>query len=197
MINHLIENNQKWASSVKADNPDFFSELAKGQSPEYLWIGCADSRIPACKILGLEPGELFVHRNIANIVNTNDLNALSVIQFAVKNLQVKNIILCGHYGCGGVQASMGPKCNGMIDDWLESVRDLYSSHSEELSEIKDPQEAANALSELNVKMQVENICKTEVVQEAWSTGQTLEVHGWVYDISTGTIKDLEVSRSKA
>jgi carbonic anhydrase len=195
-LKELLDRNRSWADGVKADDPDFFSTLAKQQSPEYLWIGCSDSRVPANQIVGLLPGELFVHRNVANIVVHTDFNCLSVIQFAVAVLKVKHIILCGHYGCGGVQAAMGTTQLGLIDNWLRHIKDVYTRHEQALSGISDQNKRLNRLCELNVIEQVNNICRTTIVQQAWHGKQELSVHGWIYGIEDGLLKDLGVSISK-
>ncbi len=195
-LHELLDRNRDWASRVKAQDPEFFSKLSKQQSPQYLWIGCSDSRVPANQIVGLLPGEIFVHRNVANIVVHTDFNCLSVIQYAVAVLKVKHIILCGHYGCGGVQAALGSSQFGLIDNWLRHIKDIFSKHCAALEAIKDPSQQLNRLCELNVIEQVKNICHTTVVQEAWASGQQLSVHGWIYGIDNGLLKDLNVSISK-
>lgn len=189
-IQHLIDSNKKWADEIKKDNPDFFSELAKGQSPDYLWIGCSDSRVPATQLMGLSPGDVFVHRNIANMVIHSDLNAQSVIQYAVDALQVKHVIICGHYGCGGVKAALGAQENGMIDHWLDHIRDVGHDHEDELETLSE-QETHDRLCELNVLEQVKNISRTPTVQAAWDQGADLTVHGLIYNLEEGTLKDLK------
>ena len=191
-LNDLLCGNQRWAEKVKQQDPDFFSKLSQQQSPRYLWIGCSDSRVPANQIVGLLPGEIFVHRNVANLVVHTDFNCLSVIQFAVAVLKVRHIICCGHYGCGGVQAAFGNSQHGLIDNWLRHIKDVYSKHEKSLSKISDDKSRLNRLCELNVMEQVYNICHTTVVQEAWQAGQELSVHGWIYGIDNGLIKDLNL-----
>jgi carbonic anhydrase len=188
----LFENNREWARRIKEDHPDFFKELSKGQSPKYLWIGCSDSRVPATEILDLSPGDIFVHRNIANLVVHSDLNCQSVIQYAVSVLKVKHVIVCGHYGCGGVKAAMQKQSLGLIDNWLLHIKDTYKRHEEKISAINDEQERVNKLCELNVHAQVMNVCHSPFVQEAWKNGQKLSVHGWIYSLEEGLIKDLDL-----
>jgi len=190
-LKHLFENNAKWAREKLAQDPEIFNRLARKQAPKYLWIGCADSRIPANEVLGLEPGEVFVHRNVANIVPHADINSLSVIQYGVEYLKVEHIIVCGHYGCGGVQAVLDKAQYGLVDNWLRFVRDVYFQEKEVLDALQDPQEKWNRLVELNAIYQVMNVCHTTIVQNAWAQGQKLAVHGWIYDISTGLLKDLK------
>ncbi len=189
-LNDLFEKNKKWAEKVKKAEPDFFSKLSKQQNPEYLWIGCSDSRVPANEIVDMLPGEIFVHRNIANLVIHTDLNCLSVIQYAVDVLKVKHIIVCGHYGCGGIKAAMENKEHGLIDNWLRNISDIYRYHQEKIDSLKDEKEKNNLLCELNVIEQVANICHTTIVQSAWRSGQELAVHGWIYSIEDGILKDL-------
>lgn len=191
----LFENNQNWAESKTAQNPDYFKHLSKDQDPHYLWIGCSDSRVPANEIVGLEPGELFVHRNVGNICPHTDFNCLSVLEFAVNIVQVKHVIVCGHYGCGGVKAAMEDHHLGLVDNWLRNIRDVYSYHKEELDQLKDLKKRFNRLVELNVLQQVLNICHTTIIQEAWFHKQPLHVHGWVYDLESGKLKDLNWSFS--
>ncbi len=191
-LKDLLEQNKKWADRVKSQDPDFFSKLSNQQSPEYLWIGCSDSRVPANQIVGLLPGEIFVHRNVANIVVHTDFNCLSVIEFAVAVLKVKHIIVCGHYGCGGVKAALGESQLGLIDNWLRHIKDIYSKNKKELLDIQDENERLNRLCEINVIQQVKNICHTTIAQQAWNSGQTLAVHGWIYGIDNGLIKDLNI-----
>jgi len=194
-INHLFENNRQWAEKIKAEQPNFFTELSKQQNPEYLWIGCSDSRVPANELLGMAPGEVFVHRNIANQVIHTDLNCLSVIHFAVEILKVKNIIICGHYGCGGINAALDGKQHGLIDHWLRHIKDIYRFHQQKLDEVSDLKERANLLCELNVIEQVSHICDASMVRKAWQQGQELSVHGLVYKLHDGILKDLNVSVS--
>lgn len=191
--NRLLENNKTWAAVKKNLEPDFFAESAKGQQPEYLWIGCSDSRVPAEQITGTKPGELFVHRNIANMVVHSDMNLLSVLSYAVDVLKVKHIIVCGHYGCGGIAAAMGNKQYGLIDNWLRHLKDVYRYHHAELDLITDENERTRRFVELNVVEQVHDLGKTSIVQNAWGKNQPLHIHGWVYDLSDGLINDLEVT----
>ncbi|WP_448549142.1 carbonate dehydratase [Thalassotalea fusca] len=192
-IKHLFENNIRWSESVKEKDPTFFKTLSEQQLPEYLWIGCSDSRVPANELLGMQPGEVFVHRNIANQVIHTDLNCLSVMQYAVDYLKVKHIIVCGHYGCGGVQASMDDKSYGLIDNWLRHIQDVYRFHKDTLDGISDFKERANKLCELNVIEQVANVCNTTILKNAWANNQDVTVHGFVYNLSDGILKNLEVS----
>ena len=189
----LLQNNKKWVDKQLNTDPSFFKDLAQGQTPEYLWIGCSDSRVPANEITGTKPGEMFVHRNIANMVVHTDMNLLSVLSYAVEVLKVKHIIVCGHYGCGGVMAAMGNKEYGLIDNWLRHIKDVYRMHHEELDAIKDKNERANRFVEVNVMEQVLDLGKTSIVQSAWKRKQPLHVHGWVYGIHDGIIKDLDVT----
>lgn len=188
----LFDNNRDWANNQSDSSPGFFSELAKQQRPEYLWIGCADSRVPANQIVGLQPGSVFVHRNIANVVVHSDMNCLSVIEYAVRVLGVKHIIVCGHYGCGGVQAALGDQPIGLIDNWLRHIRDVRQKHHDELAHISDDQARVDRLCELNVIEQVKNVCHTSIVQQAWRDRQSLCVHGWIYGLSDGLLRDLGV-----
>lgn len=189
----LLDNNKKWVASKLEKDPEYFTKLSAGQKPPVLWIGCADSRVPANEIIGAEPGEVFVHRNIANMVVHSDMNMLSVLDYAVNVLQVKHIIVCGHYGCGGVQTAMTNKHVGLIDNWIRHIKDVYRFHQEELDAITDEQQRFNRFVELNVFEQVLDLGKTSIVQSAWERGQQVHVHGWVYDIHDGMIKDLEVT----
>lgn len=193
ILPELIANNRKWADDISEQDPEFFSSLAKKQTPEYLWIGCADSRVPANQIIGLLPGEVFVHRNIANVVIHTDFNCLSVIEFAVAVLKVKHIIVCGHYGCGGVKAASQNHHLGLIDNWLRHIRDVRQKHDAVLRVIGDENEKLDRLCELNVVEQAHNVCHTTVVQEAWEKGQELAVHGWIYAIQDGLIRDMNVT----
>jgi carbonic anhydrase len=190
LLNHLFVNNKKWVKSVEAVNKGFFKRLAKQQSPEYLWIGCSDSRVPANEVVGLSPGELFVHRNVANIIGHTDFNCLSVLQFAVEVLKVKHIIVCGHYGCGGVTAALSNQKLGLIDNWLSNIKDIYHRHEEKFNLLKTEVERIDFLCELNVVEQVKNVCHTTIIQDAWDRGQELAVHGWIYGINDGLLKDL-------
>jgi carbonic anhydrase len=187
----LFESNQNWAKKNILKDPKYFLEMSKDQKPKYLWIGCSDSRIPANEVVGLEPGELFVHRNVANLFIHSDLNCLSVLQYAVDYLDIKHIIVCGHYGCGGVGAAMKNNQLGLVDNWLRNIRDIYSRSRDELDAITDKTLRYNRLVELNVIQQVQNISHTTVVQNAWARGQDLSVHGWVYELKTGLLRDLD------
>jgi carbonic anhydrase len=189
----LLQNNKAWAKAKLSNDPEFFSDLALGQNPDYLWIGCSDSRVPANEITGTKPGEIFVHRNIANMVVHSDMNMLSVLSYAVDVLQVKHVIVCGHYGCGGVIAAMGNKQYGIIDNWLRHIKDVYRFHHVELDAIEDEEERKRRFIELNVIEQVNDLGKTSIVQNAWNRNQQLHLHGWVYDIHDGIINDLEVT----
>ncbi|HEX7028852.1 MAG TPA: carbonate dehydratase [Gammaproteobacteria bacterium] len=191
-LDKLLKNNREWAEDIKRQDPEFFEKLSRQQSPEYLWIGCSDSRVPANQIIGLMPGEIFVHRNIANVVVHTDFNCLSVIQFAVEVLKVKHIIVCGHYGCGGVHAALEDRDHGLIDNWLRHIKDVYRYHQEKFEALDNPQEKLSLLCELNVIEQVNNVCNTTTVQNAWTKGQPLSVHGWIYSIANGILKDLKV-----
>ena len=197
VLKQLFENNRKWASSQIQSDPDFFNRLLKQQSPEYLWIGCSDSRVPANEIVGLLPGELFVHRNVANLVVKNDLNCLSVIQFAVEALKIKHIIVCGHYGCGGVKAVLDNAKIGLVDEWLDNLKPVKEDYQQKLFEIKNDVSRFNKLCELNVIEQVLNVCKTDIVKKAWQRDQNLTVHGWIYDIKDGLLQDLDVCVSNS
>jgi carbonic anhydrase len=188
-LKRMFDRNLAWATAIKEKDPDFFPTLAAQQNPEYLWIGCSDSRVPANQIIDLPPGQVFVHRNIANVVVHTDLNCLSVIHFAVEVLKVKHIIVCGHYDCGGVMAAMDDKDHGLIDNWLRHIRDVDRLNSSKLKGL-DKQERLDALCELNVKEQVTNVCNTPIVQKAWKEGQSLHIHGWIYKLSNGLLKDL-------
>jgi carbonic anhydrase len=194
-LRQLFDNNRTWAARMTASDPDFFHKLAAQQSPEYLWIGCSDSRVPANQIIGLLPGEVFVHRNIANAVIHTDLNCLSVIQYAVEVLQVRHIIVCGHYGCGGVKAAMQNQEFGLIDNWLRHLKDVYEKHQATLNALPDDGPRFKRFCELNVIEQVHNVCHTTIVQGAWRRGQALDVHGWIYDVSDGLLDDLGVTVS--
>lgn len=192
-LKDLLENNRRWATQVTEDDPEFFSRLAQGQKPKHLWIGCSDSRVPANEIVGLPPGEVFVHRNVANIVLQTDMNCLSVIQYAVETLKVEHIIVCGHYGCGGVESSMVPGHLALIDNWLRKVSAVAEKYQDILDPIEDRRAKINRLCELNVIEQVKNVCRTTIVQSAWDAGQSLTIHGWIYDIHDGLLRDLGVS----
>lgn len=194
-LENLFENNRLWAQRVQEQTPGFFAQLSKQQRPSYLWIGCSDSRVPANEIVGLLPGELFVHRNIANVVVHSDLNCLSVIQFAVEVLKVRHIILCGHYGCSGVRLALRRERIGLADNWLGHVHDVHLKNESTLSSINNEQERLDRLCELNVVEQVSNISKTTIVNEAWERGQQLSVHGWIYGLQDGLLRDLKVTNS--
>ncbi len=189
----LFANNRAWAARMTAQDPEFFRRLAAIQSPEYLWIGCSDSRVPANQITGLNPGEVFVHRNVANIVVAGDTNCLAVIQFAVDVLKVKHIIICGHYGCGGVRSALLDESTGVVGQWLSHIKDIQSNHRSVLNELPTVEQRWSRLCELNIIEQVVNICGTSIVQNAWSRGQELDIHGWIYDLRDGLLRDLEVS----
>lgn len=189
-LTNLFERNRAWADRIKQGDPDFFTRLSLQQNPEILWIGCADSRVPANQIIDLPPGEVFVHRNIANVVVSSDLNCLSVIQFAVEVLQIKHIIVCGHYGCGGVKAAMSREDNGLIDNWLRHIQNVHRMHADAFHDLPDEQAAVDLLCELNVIEQVYNVCRTTIVRDAWLRGKELAVHGWVYDLKDGILKGL-------
>ncbi len=192
VLKHLFDNNRAWANRMTDVDPTFFQKLAAQQTPEYLWIGCADSRVPANEIIGLPPGEVFVHRNIANVVVHTDLNCLSVIQYAVDVLKVKHIIVCGHYGCGGVGAAMQHREFGLIDNWLRHLKDIYQKHEVALDGITDDHQRFDRFCELNVIEQVDHVCHTTIVQGAWRRGQELSVHGWIYGLGDGLLKDLNI-----
>jgi carbonic anhydrase len=189
----ILENNKQWVANSLENDPDYFENLAKGQTPPLLWIGCSDSRVPANEIIGAKPGEVFVHRNIANMVIHSDMNMLSVLDYAVTVLQVKHIIVCGHYGCGGIKAAMENNSIGIIDNWIRHIKDVYRIHRNTLDEITDEKMRFNTFVELNVKEQVYDLAKTSIVQAAWKKGQELSIHGWVYGIHSGIVKDLNVN----
>lgn len=191
-LDHLFANNRQWAEQVKAERPEFFAQLAKQQTPEYMWIGCADSRVPANELIGLLPGEVFVHRNVANLIVHSDLNCLSTLQFAVDLLRVKHVIVCGHYGCAGVRAALDDVRVGLADNWLRHIHDLRRVHSRWIEKFP-PELRADKLCELNVIEQVVNASQTTVVQDAWARGQEVAVHGWVYRISDGLLHDMQMS----
>lgn len=189
----LLENNKKWvASKIEAD-PEYFSRLANGQQPPILWIGCSDSRVPANEIIGAQPGEVFVHRNIANMVVHSDMNMLSVVDYAVNALKVKHVIVCGHYGCGGVHTAMTNKHVGIIDNWIRHIKDVYRLHQKELDVIANEKQKFDRFVELNVQEQVWDLAKTSIIQQAWENGQQVHLHGWVYDIKDGIIQDLDIT----
>jgi carbonic anhydrase len=189
----LLERNRAWSESIKSEDPEFFQTLARQQNPRYLWIGCSDSRVPATHLVGLQPGELFVHRNVANVVVHTDFNCLAVLQFAVDVLKVEHIIVCGHYGCGGVEAALTGTKLGLIDNWLRHVQDVMHNHADAMAEISDPKQRIHRLCELNVVEQVLNVSRTTIVQSAWERGQDLTVHGWIYAINDGLLHDLDIS----
>ena len=193
----LFDNNKQWAVSRTEQDPEFFKRLSSQQTPSYLWIGCSDSRIPANQVIGLQPGEVFVHRNVANLVVNTDFNCLSVIQFAVEVLNVKHIIVCGHYGCSGVKAAMEKSQLGLVDNWLRNIRDVYAHHRDELDGIPDSRLRYQRLVELNVVRQALNVCHTTIVQNIWARGQELSVHGWAYNLEDGLLRDLNCLISSA
>lgn len=190
LLSALLENNRRWAERMRATEPDFFEKLLGQQRPEYLWIGCSDSRVPANQIVGLLPGELFVHRNVANVVHQTDLNLLSVLQFAVETLGVKHVIVCGHYGCGGVRAAMEDEDHGLLENWIRTIKETYHRHGDELGALQSPAERVDRLCELNVREQVFNVCRTTVLQRAWREGREVIVHGWIYGIGDGLLRDV-------
>lgn len=195
LYKNLIDNNKKWVESKLELDPQFFKKLENGQQPPILWIGCADSRVPANEIIGAQPGEVFVHRNIANMVIHSDMNMLSVLDYAVNILKVRHVIVVGHYGCGGVKAAMSNQSVGLIDNWIRHIKDVYRLHKKELNAISDEKERFDTFVELNVKEQVFDLAKTSIVQNAWRNNQNLSVHGWVYGVGSGIIKDLNVNFS--
>ena len=189
----ILDNNKKWVESSLALDPNYFENLAVGQSPPLLWIGCSDSRVPANEIVGAKPGEVFVHRNIANMVIHTDMNMLSVLDYAVNVLKVKHVIVCGHYGCGGVQAALGNQSIGIIDNWIRHIKDVYRLHQKQLDAIENERDRFNTFVEMNVKEQVFDLAKTSIVQSAWKNGQDLTLHGWVYGLNSGFVTDLDVN----
>lgn len=191
----LFRRNEAWAKGMTDKNPDFFNHLSKQQTPDYLWIGCADSRVPANQVVDLEPGEVFVHRNIANVVVHSDLNCLSVLQFAIEVLKVKHVIVCGHYGCGGVKAAIDGEKHGLIDNWLGHIRDVYRLHKTEIDQQPTEQAKIDLLCEKNVIEQVTNVCHTTIVKDAWNANQDLSIHGWIYSIDNGLLKALDTEIS--
>ena len=192
---NLLQGNKDWVKDTIDNDPAFFDKLSEGQSPPVLWIGCSDSRVPANQITNTRPGDIFVHRNIANVVVHTDMNLLSVLDYSINVLKVKHVIVCGHYGCGGVIAAMGNRENGIVDNWLRHIKDVYRLHTAELDAITDEHKRTDRLVELNVIENVYNLCKTSIVQNAWKNGQELSVHGWVYSLATGKITDMKVSTS--
>src|SRR5256714_11064366 len=193
-LDHLFEQNRVWSEGIRQVTPEFFLELARQQAPKYLWIGCSDSRVPANQIVGLAPGELFVHRNVANLVIHTDLNCLSVLQFAVDILKVRHVIVCGHYGCSGVGAALRRERLGLSDNWLRHVQDVHQKHEQSLADMP-PAQAVDRLCELNVIEQVANVCSTTIAQDAWARGQELALHGWIYGLHGGLLRDLNVTVS--
>lgn len=192
LYNNLLKGNRDWVKKKNIEEPDFFANLAKGQAPKVLWIGCSDSRVPANEITGTRAGQIFVHRNIANMVVPTDINLLSVVDYAIKILKVEHVIVCGHYGCGGIEAALGSKQYGLIDNWLRNIKDVYRIHHQELEKISGKTARLQRFTEINIIEQVYNLSKTSTIQKAWKKKQTLELHGWVYDVSNGLIKDLDV-----
>jgi carbonic anhydrase len=195
-LEHLLDNNRAWAESIRANDPDFFKKLSTQQNPEYLWIGCSDSRVPANQITGLAPGEIFVHRNVANIVAETDFNVLAVIQYAVDVLKVRHIIVCGHYGCGGVRAALENFRHGMIDNWLAGVRSLVRKNQQELDQL-DSDTAVDRLCELNVLSQSAHVARTTIIEDAWERGQEITIHSWIYRLSNGLITPLSAPISRS
>lgn len=191
----ILDNNKKWVEKSLAEDPNYFADLARGQHPPLLWIGCSDSRVPANEIIGAKPGDVFVHRNIANMVVHSDMNMLSVLDYAVNVLKVKHVIVCGHYGCGGVKAAMGNDSIGIIDNWIRHIKDVYRLHKHYLDSIISEEQRFNAFVEINVKEQVFDLAKTSIVQSAWKNGQELTLHGWVYGLNSGYVTDLDVNLS--
>ncbi len=191
MLSDLFEHNVRWTAAKRRDDPDYFDRLSALQQPQYLWIGCSDSRVPANVITGLEPGEVFVHRNVANLVHRGDINLLSVLEFAVETLEVKHIIVCGHYGCGGIRAAMDGHRHGIIDHWLQPIRDCAESHQQELAEIADPETRLDHLCEISIREQVLGLSRTPIIQSAWKRGRKLAIHGWVYGLKDGLLRDLK------
>jgi len=194
-LGHLFDNNRQWAESMTRSDPEFFARLSKRQTPQYLWIGCSDSRVPVNQIIGLQPGEVFVHRNVANIVAHTDINCFSVIQYAVETLKVRHIIVCGHYGCGGVRAAAEDLSQGVIHDWLNNIREIRAAKAKELDRIADKEARVDRLCELNVVEQVRHVAESAVVQTAWKTHHDLTIHGWIYRLDNGLLDDLNCSLS--
>ena len=190
-LQNLLDKNRAWSARVRARDPAFFKRLAALQSPRYLWIGCSDSRVPANEIVDLDPGEVFVHRNVANVVVHTDLNCLSVLQYAIDVLRVPHVIVCGHYGCGGVRAALNAERHGLIDNWLRHVQDVATPHAAHLAQLPGPDARLDHLCELNVLEQVRHVCETTIVQDAWTRGQPLTIHGWIYSLADGLIHDLD------
>jgi len=196
-LREALEANRKWAAQMSAKDPAFFSRLANAQNPELLWIGCSDSRLPPNQIIGTAPGEVFVHRNVGNVVVHTDMNCLSVLQYAIDVLRVKHIVVCGHYGCGGVLAAMGSASLGLIDNWLRHIKDVYRDYREELDAIEDITSRADRLCEIHVQEQAKNVCSTTIVQEAWAKGNPLTVHPWIYSLKDGLVHDLGIEWNTA
>ena len=196
-LKRILDRNRAWAEKIKASDPEFFPALAKQQSPRFLWIGCSDSRVPATQLAGMLPGEMFVHRNVANVVDHTDFNCLSVMQYAVDVLKVEHIIVCGHHGCGGVKAAMDNLQLGLIDNWLRHVQDVLHEHGEVLADIQDEEKRLDRLCELNVIEQVLNVGRTTILQSAWQRGQEVVVHGWIYGLQDGLLRDLGISIDNA
>lgn len=192
-LEEILNRNREWSKSLKKTNSKFFSDLSKNQHPQILWIGCSDSRVPASQITQSEPGDLFVHRNIANLVLHSDINCQSVLQYAVEVLKVEHVIICGHYGCGGIKAALGKEKLGLIDNWLRNIKDIYSQNIKQIDNLKSEPDKINLLAELNVQKQVQNVCQNPFVQQEWADGRELWVHGWIYDLESGLLKDLEIS----
>lgn len=192
VLQHLFDRNRQWAERIRQSDPDFFRNLSRQQTPQYLWIGCSDSRVPATEIVDMRPGEIFVHRNIANLVVHTDINCLSVIQYAVEVLRVKHVIVCGHYGCGGIKAALENREHGLIDHWLRHIKDIYRAHQQEMASLESERDKIDRMCECNVAAQVANICHTPMVQNAWKAGRELAVHGWIYNIEDGILKDLNL-----
>ena len=195
MLDDLLKHNRAWAAEREAEDPDYFKRLSQLQKPDYLWIGCSDSRVPANVITGLQPGEVFVHRNVANLVHRGDLNLLSVLEFAVETLEVENIIVCGHHGCGGVRAAMDGHRHGIIDHWLQPIRDVALMNEEKLATLTDPETKLESLCELSIAAQVDSLSQTPIIQSAWRRGKKLNIHGWVYALNDGLLRDLDCHRS--
>ncbi len=196
-LQDLFRRNREWAERIRGLDPGFFEKLSRQQSPRYLWIGCSDSRVPANEIVGLLPGELFVHRNIGNVVAHSDLNCLSVVQFAVEVLAVQHIIVCGHYGCSGVRAAVMQERHGLVDNWLRHIQDVAQQHARRIEPLQDAESRTDRLCELNVIEQVSNLCRTTIVEDAWARGQPLTVHGWIYGLQDGHLRDLNVTAASA
>ncbi|MEP0521262.1 MAG: carbonate dehydratase [Hyphomicrobiales bacterium] len=191
MLDDLLDHNKRWAAERSQEDPQYFSRLSSLQRPDFLWIGCSDSRVPANVITGLEPGEVFVHRNVGNLVHRGDMNLLSVLEYAVESLEVKRIIVCGHYGCGGVQAAVDGQRHGLIDHWLQPVRDVAEAAKDELDQIADKEQRLNRLCELSIQTQVDTLARTPTMQSAWRDGKNIEIHGWVYGLQDGLLRDLD------